>query len=68
MISTGRLVRSLVRSVAMGLLAGEIVCYFLDLFDQIGDFWHVTWAVMGLFADDNARELGDGRRMQSPEY
>ena len=37
-ISTGRLVRSLVRSVAMGLLAGEIVCYFVDLFDEIGDF------------------------------
>ena len=42
MISTGRSVRSLVRSVAMGLLAGEIVCYFVDLFDQISDFWHVT--------------------------
>ena len=34
----GRLVRSLVRSVAMGLLAGEIVWYFVDLFDEIGDF------------------------------
>ena len=34
----GKSGRSLVRSVAMGLLAGEIVCYFVDLFDEIGDF------------------------------
>ena len=37
-ISNGRLERSLVRPVAMGLLVGEIVWCFVDLFDEIGDF------------------------------
>ena len=34
----GKSGRSLVRPVAMGLLVGEIVRCFVDLFDEIGDF------------------------------
>ena len=37
-ISSGRLVRSLVRPVTMRGWVGEVVWCFVDLFDEIGDF------------------------------
>ena len=61
LILGGRLMRSLERSVVRRLFAGEIVWCFVDLFDEIGHFYKVTWAVMGLLAGEFMRYYCDFR-------
>ena len=48
-------------TVARGYLRAPLCDVFVDLFDEIGHFYKVTWAVMGLLAGEFMRYYCDFR-------